>query len=99
MLYICEKLMRNNPRLDLVNVNAYAKFAQIPSIPSPDIERKRNSDDNRGPLLCCKFAKIDHNNTKLDLVKVSAYAKFDQIPSILSHDIERKRNSDSNKGP
>ena len=80
--------MRNNPGQDLVNVNASAKFAQIPSIPSPDIERKRNSGDNREPLLCCKFAKIDHNNTKLDLVKVTVYAKFDQIPSILLQDIE-----------
>ena len=40
--------MHNNPNLDLVNVNAYAKFDQIPSIRSPDIEPKRNSDNNHG---------------------------------------------------
>ena len=43
------KLTHNNPNLDLVIVNAYAKFDQIPSIPSEDIERKRNCDNNQGP--------------------------------------------------
>ena len=42
MLLICEKLMRNNPSLELVKVNAYAKFGHIPSIRSQDIERKCN---------------------------------------------------------
>ena len=39
----------NNPNLDLVNINAYAKFRQIPSLRSQDIERKPNSDINQGP--------------------------------------------------
>ena len=30
----------NNPDLDLVNINAYTKFGQIPSICSKDIEQK-----------------------------------------------------------
>ena len=30
--------MHNNPNLDLVNINAYAKFGQIPSICSQDID-------------------------------------------------------------
>ena len=34
--------MRNTPNLDLVNINAYAKFGQIPSIRSQDIERKQS---------------------------------------------------------
>ena len=34
------KLMRNNPNVDLVNVNAYAKSGLIPSICSQDIEWK-----------------------------------------------------------
>ena len=38
-----QKLTLNNPNLDLVNINAYAKFGQIPFIRSQDIERKRNS--------------------------------------------------------
>ena len=36
------KLTLNNHNLDLVNINAYAKFGQIPSIRSQDIERKRS---------------------------------------------------------
>ena len=32
--------MCNNPNLDLVNINTYAKFGQIPSIRSQEIERK-----------------------------------------------------------
>ena len=31
--------MYNNPKLALVNINAYPKFGPIPSIPSKDIER------------------------------------------------------------
>ena len=45
---ICEKLTHNNPNLDQVKVNAYTKFDQIPSIPSQDIEWKRNFDNNQG---------------------------------------------------
>ena len=33
-------LTRNNPNLDLVNINVYAKFGHIPSIGSQDIEQK-----------------------------------------------------------
>ena len=40
--------MRNNPNLDLVNINAYAKFGQIRSICSQDIEQKRNSNIIQG---------------------------------------------------
>ena len=39
----------NNPNLNLVKVNAYAEFDQIPSIYSQDIERKRYFDNNQGP--------------------------------------------------
>ena len=41
--------MCNNPSVDVVNINAYAKLWQIPSIRSQDIERKRNSDITQGP--------------------------------------------------
>ena len=34
----------NNPKLDLVNINAYIYFGEILSICSQDIERKRNYD-------------------------------------------------------
>ena len=46
---ILRKMMGNNPKLDLVNVDVHTKFGQILSICSQDIERKRNSDINQEP--------------------------------------------------
>ena len=40
--------MRNDSNLDLVSINAYAKFGLIPSIGSQDIKQKQNSEDNQG---------------------------------------------------
>ena len=46
---ILRKMTGNNPKLDLVNDDVHTKFGRILSIPSQDIERKRNSDVNIGP--------------------------------------------------
>ena len=51
------KMVGNNPKLDLVNVDVHTKFSQIPSIPSQDIMRKQNSDVNQGPSLRHNLAK------------------------------------------
>ena len=42
------KMTVNNRNFDLVNINAYEKFGEIPSFcsQSQDIELKRNSDIN-----------------------------------------------------
>ena len=37
--------MHNNSNLDFVNIYVYTKFDEILSIPSQDIEMKRNSDN------------------------------------------------------
>ena len=87
-------MTRNNPNLDLVNINAYPKFGQIPSIRSIAIERKRNSDKNHGlsrAINVTNWPKFTPNNTNLDIVSINAYAKSGLIPSILSEDIEPKR--------
>ena len=42
------KIMCNNPKLDLVNINAFIKFGEILPIGSQDIERKRNCGVNKG---------------------------------------------------
>ena len=42
-------LTLNNPKLDVVNINEYAKFGQNPFLHSQDIERKQNSDIIQGP--------------------------------------------------
>ena len=46
---ILRKMTGNNPKLDLVNDDVHTKFGRILSIRSQDIERKRNSDLNKGP--------------------------------------------------
>ena len=53
-----QKMTGKNPKLDLVNVDAYTKFGRILSICSQDIERKRNSDVNQGLYLRQNFAKM-----------------------------------------
>ena len=46
---ILRKMMGNNPKLDLVNVDVHKNFGQILSIHSQDIERKLYYDINQGP--------------------------------------------------
>ena len=46
---ILRKMMGNNLKLDLVNVDVGTKLGRILSIRSQDIELKRNSDVNQGP--------------------------------------------------
>ena len=43
------KTTRNNPKVDLVNIDAYIKFGEILSIFSQDIEQKQNFGVNKGP--------------------------------------------------
>ena len=45
---ILRKMMGNNHKLELVNVDVHTKFGQILSICSQDIERKQNFDINQG---------------------------------------------------
>ena len=42
------KMVCNNPKLDLVNINVYIKFSENMSSSSQDIERKRNFGVNQG---------------------------------------------------
>ena len=39
----------NNPKLDIVKMNAYIKFGENVSVSSQDIEGKRNFGVNQGP--------------------------------------------------
>ena len=41
----------NNPKVDLVKVNAYIKSGEILPIGSQDIKQKQNFGINKGPLL------------------------------------------------
>ena len=44
-----QKMKCNNPKLDLVNMNAYIKFGEVLAICSQDIEWKQNFSVNQGP--------------------------------------------------
>ena len=54
----------NNPKLDLVNVDAHKKIGHILTICSRGIVQKQNSDINQGPKLCPKFAKNDRQQSQ-----------------------------------
>ena len=78
------QLALNNPKLDVVNINASAKFGQNPFLHSQDIEQKRNSE-------IIQQWKWMLNDAKLDFVNINAYAKFGQNSSKYSQDIEQNR--------
>ena len=90
----------NNPKLDLVNVDARKKrlvrFCQfiLKILSGNEI---LTSIKGRNSLKI--YRKITGNNPKLDIVNVDEHTKFGLILSIRSQDIERKRNSDVNQGP
>ena len=44
-----QKMTCNNPKLDLVNINAYIKFGELMTVFSQDIERKLNFGAKQGP--------------------------------------------------
>ena len=52
-----KKMLCNNPKLDLVNMNAYIKFGEVLPIGSQDIERKRNFSVNKGHYSGTNFKK------------------------------------------
>ena len=49
------KMEVNNPELDVVNINASAKFGQNTSIDTQDTEQKWNSDVIQGAYFCKKW--------------------------------------------
>ena len=91
----------NNPKLDLVNVDARKKrlvrFCQFILKILSGNEIFLTSIKGRNSLKI--YRKITGNNPKLDIVNVDVHTKFGLILSIRSQDIERKRNSDVNQGP
>ena len=50
LCYKCAEMLCNNLKPDLVNINAYAKFGNLLSICSKDIEQKQNDDGQNDRL-------------------------------------------------
>ena len=73
------KLTRNNPNLDLVNINAYAKFGQIIQFVLKILSENEILTSFKGHNSVINLQKLTCNNPNLAL---------GQIPSIHSQDIE-----------
>ena len=71
-----QKMMCNNPNLDVVNINKYTKFGEILSFCAQNIEQNRNSEwnsDSKGHNSMTNVWKMMCNNPNLDLVNIIAY--------------------------
>ena len=83
--------MRNNPNLDLININVYMKFGQIILISSQDIERKRIYDIiSKSHYSVTSMRKMMCNNHNQYLVNINEHTKFGRIISIFSQYFDRK---------
>ena len=83
-----QKMMSNNPKLDLAKMNADITFGEILRILSGNEILTQIKDHYSGTNV----GKMTCNNPKLDLVIMNAYIKFGEKMSISSEDIEPKRN-------
>ena len=66
----------NNPKLDLVDINAYINFGENMSSTSQDIERKRYLGVKKGHNSGTNVQKIMCNNPKVDHVNINIHTKF-----------------------
>ena len=95
-----KKMMCDNPKLDLVNMNAYIKFGENISVSSQNMSGNEIIGGTKGHINSgTDVWKMGCNNPKLDLVIINAYIKFGENKSSSSQDIEQKRNFGVNKGP
>ena len=92
------KMTCNNPKLDLVNMNAYIKFGENMSV-LKILSGNEISAQIKGHNCGTNVRKMTCNNLKLDFVNMNAYIKFGEILSIGPQDIEWKQNFGVNKGP
>ena len=65
--------MRNNPNIDLVNFNAYAKLVKLNQFVLSILSGDEILTSIKGQNLVINLRKLTRNN--LDLVNFSAYAK------------------------
>ena len=90
----------NNPKLDLVNVDAHKKrLVRFCPFILKILSGNEILTSIKGRNSLKIYRKITGNNPMLDIVNVDVHTKFGLILSIRSQDIERKRNSDVNQGP
>ena len=89
------KIWRNlpicNPKLDLLNVNAYSKFDENPLL----FTKLSSGNENMGVSRAGNSVKIWRNlpisNRKPDLLNANAHTKFGENPLLFTQVIVRKR--------
>ena len=69
------KMPGSNPNLRILNMNAYIKRGEIPSVCSKDIERNEILTSIKVHNSVTNFQKMPCNNLNLDLVNIDAYIK------------------------
>ena len=85
-------MMCDNPKLDLVNMNAYIKFGENISVSSQNMSGNEIFGGTKGHINSgTDVWKMGCNNPKLDLVTINAYIKFGENKSSCSQDIEWKQ--------
>ena len=77
-------MMSNNPKLNLVNIDAYTKSGQSLSILSQDMCGNKILTSVMGHNSIENLQKMMLNNANLDLVNINVHTKLGQILSILS---------------
>ena len=95
-----QKWMFNNPKLDVININAYVKFGQNPSFRLKILSGNnilRSFKSRHSVTNWRKWTLL--NNPKPDVVNSNACAKFSQNSFIHTQDIERKQHYDVIHGP
>ena len=73
--------MCNFPNLDLVNMNAYAKFGKSHQVVLKILSGNKILTSIKGHNSVINLQKVTLNNPNLDLVNMKGYAKFCPIPS------------------
>ena len=83
-------MMCNNPKLYLVNMNAYINLVVKCRLVLKILSRNEISALIKGHNSGTYLQKMTCYNPKLDLAKMNAYIKFSEILPIDSQDIEWK---------
>ena len=78
-----QKLMCNNPNLDLVNINAHARLGKFHQFVQKILSGNEILISFKGHNSVINLRTLTRNNPILDLVNINAYPKFGQMPSIV----------------
>ena len=74
-----------------MDINLFAKFDEIPSLPVQDIKEKTKCRGQRAILLTELVPSPYFSIINVHLVDINVFAKFDEIPSLPLQDIEKPK--------